>query len=162
MRLDRLASHLDFLWRFARRMGVAPAQADDVVQEAFVIAAHRLDRIEAEKERAYLTSVVMNLVRRERARRVHVPLDDDTSEDASRPDRILEEKRARAVLDASLAELDDSLRAVFVLHEIEQETMASIASLLELPTGTVASRLRRAREAWTAAVARREAKGAGR
>jgi RNA polymerase sigma-70 factor (ECF subfamily) len=38
------------------------------------------------------------------------------------------------------------LRAVFVLYELEDFTMAEIARTLELPPGTVASRLRRARE----------------
>ena len=41
--------------------------------------------------------------------------------------------------------MDESLRAVFVLYELEEMTMAEISETLELPPGTVASRLRRAR-----------------
>jgi RNA polymerase sigma-70 factor, ECF subfamily len=50
------------------------------------------------------------------------------------------------VLDALLASLPLDLRTVFVLYELEELTMAEIARALDLPMGTVASRLRRARE----------------
>jgi RNA polymerase sigma-70 factor (ECF subfamily) len=52
-----------------------------------------------------------------------------------------------------LATLELDLRAVFVLYELEEMTMAEIAVTLELAPGTVASRLRRAREAFEAAAA---------
>jgi len=50
--------------------------------------------------------------------------------------------------------MDLDLRTVFVLYELEEMTMAEIATTLELPPGTVASRLRRGREAFQTAVAR--------
>jgi RNA polymerase sigma-70 factor, ECF subfamily len=149
-RFEELASHLEFLWRFACRMGVGEAAAEDIAQEAFVVAASRLDAILPGKERSYLVSVAVHMVRRERTRRArHEELTGEPSAPAGeQPDRRLDEARARRLLDASLEALDDGLRAVFVLHEIEEETMADIAHLLDLPPGTVASRLRRAREAW--------------
>ena len=52
-----------------------------------------------------------------------------------------------------LAELPLELRAVFVLYELEQMTMAEIAESLALPPGTVASRLRRARSSFEALAA---------
>lgn len=155
-RLEELASHLDFLWRFACRMGVGVSTAEDVAQEAFVISASRIGSIVRGKERSFLVSVVVNLVRRERMRRArHEPLTTEpAAPPAERPDARLDEERARALLDRALAALDDDLRAVFVLHEIEQETMADIAQMLDLASGTVASRLRRAREKWHAEVER--------
>jgi RNA polymerase sigma-70 factor (ECF subfamily) len=165
-RAEDLASHLDFLWRFACRMGVGSAAAEDIAQEAFVIALTRIDAITLGKERSFLLSIVVNMVRRERQRRHrHEEL---TVEPAAReddaPDRALDDKRARELLDRSLDALDDDLRAVFVLHEIEEETMADIAQLLDVAPGTVASRLRRAREEWKRATdrLRRETLGAGR
>ena len=68
---------------------------------------------------------------------------------------MLDEQRARAMLDEIIAGMGEELSAVFVLHEIEEVTMAEIASMLEIPAGTVASRLRRAREAFSAACAAR-------
>jgi len=51
------------------------------------------------------------------------------------------------------------LRAVFVLFELEEMSTPEIADLLEIPTGTVASRLRRAREEFQKLVTRLRAKG---
>jgi len=149
-RLDALASHLDFLWRFACRMGVGASTAEDIAQEAFVLAASRVESIVIGKERSFLVSVVVNMVRRERSRGArHEELSvEPVAPIAERPDERLDEERARALLDRALAALDEDLRAVFILHEIEEETMANIAPMLNLAPGTVASRLRRAREKW--------------
>ena len=59
---------------------------------------------------------------------------------------MLDRARARALLDEILEAMPLELRAVFTLFELEQLTMAQIAPLLGVPQGTVASRLRRARE----------------
>jgi RNA polymerase sigma-70 factor (ECF subfamily) len=61
------------------------------------------------------------------------------------PDALLERRRARALLDALLAQLPPELSRVLVLAEVEQLTTASIAELEGIPAGTAASRLRRAR-----------------
>jgi RNA polymerase sigma-70 factor (ECF subfamily) len=160
-RAENLASHLDFLWRFACRMGVGAAAAEDIAHEAFVIALSRIDTITPGKERSFLLSVVVNMTRRERQRgaRHEELVDEPEAPPADAPDRVLDDKRARALLDRSLDALDDSLRAVFVLHEIEEETMADIAELLDLAPGTVASRLRRAREEWKRATERLKREG---
>ena len=50
------------------------------------------------------------------------------------------------------------LRTVFVLTELEGMTMPEVAALVEIPVGTAASRLRRAREAFRATVAELESK----
>ncbi|MDX2091773.1 MAG: sigma-70 family RNA polymerase sigma factor [Kofleriaceae bacterium] len=64
---------------------------------------------------------------------------------APSPAEVADRQRARAVLDRILDAMDDDLRAVFVLYELEELTMSEIANTLELTPGTVASRLRRAR-----------------
>jgi RNA polymerase sigma-70 factor (ECF subfamily) len=56
------------------------------------------------------------------------------------------EHELRQWLDRLLDELDPRFRAVFVLAELEELTMSEISELLDIPPGTVASRLRRARE----------------
>lgn len=154
-RLDELASHLDFLWRFACRMGVPAGVAEDIAQDAFVVAASRLDDILPTKERSFLVSVVVHKVRRERVRASrHEELVDEPPARSMAPDEQLDDERARRLLDMALDTLDDDLRMVFVLHEIEEETMADIAQMLDLAPGTVASRLRRAREEWRKATNR--------
>lgn len=153
-------AHVDLVWRLARRLGVGDDAVDDVVQEVFVVAQRKFDRIELGRERAFLCSTVVRVAasaRRSKARRREAPEEiDDISDVAPSPAELVDRKRARALLDAIIAELDDDLRAVFVLYELENMTMADIALCLELPPGTVASRLRRARADFQASVARYE------
>jgi RNA polymerase sigma-70 factor (ECF subfamily) len=58
------------------------------------------------------------------------------------------------ICDRALAKVKDELAEVFVLHEIEGLSSPEIAALLEIPLGSVASRLRRAREQFRAALLR--------
>jgi RNA polymerase sigma-70 factor, ECF subfamily len=64
---------------------------------------------------------------------------------AMQPEQLLDQKRARELLDDVLETMTPDLRMVFVLYELEELSMIEIASALEIPQGTVASRLRRAR-----------------
>ena len=57
-----------------------------------------------------------------------------------------------------MSELADDLREVFVLFEIEELSIQEIAELLEIPLGTVGSRLRRARQAFNDKVSRYKTK----
>ena len=78
--------------------------------------------------------------------REDVRLDTETHSDASpSPEDLLAARRTLAQLDALLHELPMDLRAVFVLFEIEGLGQDEIAHALDVPKGTVASRLRRAR-----------------
>jgi RNA polymerase sigma-70 factor, ECF subfamily len=147
-----IAEHYDLVWRSLRRFGVADAEADDAAQQVFCVFARRLNDVPPEKERTFLFGVVLRVAqasRRERARRAEVSDDDAIAAVvASAPgaDEQIDAARARAVLDGLLAQMPFELRTVFVLYEIEEMTMAEIATTLELPPGTVASRLRRSRE----------------
>jgi RNA polymerase sigma-70 factor (ECF subfamily) len=161
---DRLTAlfqhHFDLVWRTVRRLGVAPEAVDDAAQEVFVIASRRLASIEPGKERAFLygTAVrVASTARRTSHRRLAAqPPDEagDPADTAPAPDELVDRKRARELLDEIVARLPDDTRPVFVLYELEGLTMDEIATCLELPPGTVASRLRRAREVFQAAVAK--------
>lgn len=71
---------------------------------------------------------------------------DDIPSIALDPAEQLDQARARSLLDRALEALDADYRSVFALYELEELTMAEIASILDLPEGTVASRLRRARD----------------
>lgn len=146
--------HYDRVWRLLRRFGVADAEVDDATQQVFCVFAGRLAAVPPDKERTFLFGVVLRVAqasRRVRARRAEVN-DDGAIAAIVAPtpgaDEQLDAARARSVLDGLLERLPLDLRAVFVLYEIEELTMVEIATTLELPPGTVASRLRRAREAF--------------
>ena len=146
-------ANADFVWRSVRRLGVPEAWADDATQQVFVIAQQKVMTIAAGHERAFLFRVAINVashVRRAAARRREVLGEDEglLVDDAPPQDVALDQMRARAVLDEVLDSLEDDLRSVFVLCELEEMTMADVAAMLGLPPGTVASRLRRARVAF--------------
>lgn len=157
-------AHFAFVWRSLLRLGVPQADAEDALQQVFIVAARRIDDIEPDRERAFLFGTAVRLASRARrtVQRRREVLDDAPGEQLD-PDPSAEEQldraRARAELEAILDDMPIELRAVFVLFELEQETMAEIATILDLPPGTVASRLRRAREHFQAAVRRLTAKG---
>jgi RNA polymerase sigma-70 factor (ECF subfamily) len=73
-------------------------------------------------------------------------------------DELSDQLRARALLDQVMADMPDDLREVFVLFEIEEISIQDIATTLEIPIGTVGSRLRRARQAFQQAVTRHRAR----
>jgi RNA polymerase sigma-70 factor, ECF subfamily len=146
-------AHSDFVWRLLRRLGLTAPDADDATQQVFMIAARRLDSIEAEKARTFLYGtarrVLSNMRRAQRRRR---ETDDGAFEtmveERPLPDALLEQVRAVSRLDRLLARLPEPLKRVLVLAQIEQASAAEIAALEQIPLGTAASRLRRARAAF--------------
>lgn len=150
--------HVDAVWRTLRRLGLPAADLDDGVQQVFSVLARRRQDVERGRERGYLLGVALRVAadaRRSRRRRPELPIEPAELErapelDAS-PERLLEQRRELDLLDRLVAELPEPLSEVFVLSELEELTMAEIARLLSIPPGTVASRLRRARELFMAA-----------
>jgi RNA polymerase sigma-70 factor (ECF subfamily) len=159
-----IAEHLDFTWRSLRRLGLPPDAADDATQRVFVVASRRLGDIEVGRERAFLFNTAVRVAssaRRTFARRREVLRGDDGPEmadTAPAADALLDRHRARAVLEELLDDLPTELRAVFVLFELEGMTTSEIAKTIDAPEGTVGSRLRRARQAFKAALKRYRAR----
>jgi RNA polymerase sigma-70 factor, ECF subfamily len=151
-RLSRaLTEHYDFVWRSLRRLGVPDSEAEDAAQEVFLVLSGRLGDVVPGSERAFLYRVAVHKaehVHRARARRREVaePAPDEAPASTRDPEQLLAGARARALCHELLGELSLEQRAVFVLYELEEMTMAEIAETLQLPMGTVASRLRRGRE----------------
>ena len=150
--LNQLVSkHLDFVWRSLRRFGVPSGDVDDATQRVFLIANEKLERIQAGSERSFLIGVaarVASHARRSYHRREAAELGYSTSPPEASPDpeQLTQRREDRELLDRALDAMPAELRAVFVLFELEELSIDETAALLTLPRGTVASRLRRARE----------------
>jgi RNA polymerase sigma-70 factor (ECF subfamily) len=150
-----VAEHYASLWRFVRRLGVPEADAEDAAQKCLWVVSQRIDDIAQGKEKPFLFGVAARVAKAwRRGNRQRPDGGDERLAELPAPGRDaaeqLDDRRALALLDALLASLPADLRTVFVLYELEELTMAEIARALELPAGTVASRLRRAREAFEA------------
>jgi len=157
--------HFDFVWRSARRFGLAPADADDAAQDVFIVLARRLDEVEPLRERSFLFGTLLRGVatrRRSTGRRredlgASVELEAAGTLD---PEALSELAGARPLLQTILDALPEPQRAVFILYELEELELREIAELLGIASGTVASRLRSARAAFEAAAQRLRAREA--
>jgi RNA polymerase sigma-70 factor, ECF subfamily len=160
-------AHFDFIWRVLRRLGVPQAGVDDATQRVFVVAAAKIGPVPPQGERSFLFAVALRVASEERRARKRRPEDAvgehcaDIVDPSPSPEELVDRTRARAIVDSVLEDLPFDLRIVFVLFEMEEMSTREIARLLELPAGTVASRLRRSRELFQAAVQRLKARRIG-
>ncbi|MBL8955251.1 MAG: RNA polymerase sigma factor [Myxococcaceae bacterium] len=152
MRLEHLfAAHSQAAWRVLRRCGLDASAADDGLQQVFLVARERLGDIVPGRERAFVCSVAVKVAARlrEKARREE-PHAEPFEGSTPGVDELYEQKRRRELLDGVLRGLDESLRTVLVLAEIEGLSKREVAEELDIPEGTAASRLRRAKHAFRA------------
>jgi RNA polymerase sigma-70 factor, ECF subfamily len=163
-RLSELVrQHLGFTWRCLRRLGLSVTEADDAVQHVFLVLGRRLSVVVPGSERAFLFASAVRIAastkRKIERRREELGVSLDALELGSAPDpeALLEQRRARELLDTVLCQMSLEQRTVLVLSEMEQLTAPEIAELLQVPLGTVASRLRRARAEFNRRLARVEA-----
>ena len=153
-RLERMfAAHHATVWRTLRRRGLTPDAAADATQETFLIAAHRLADIEPDSERAFLVGTALRVAHTLRRKTVRWQLEDDMDQRAAGTN---DERAEIQLCDWALSKLKPELAEAFVLYEIEGLSSPEVAALLEIPLGSVASRLRRAREQFRATIARSE------
>jgi RNA polymerase sigma-70 factor (ECF subfamily) len=156
-----LRRNLLLVWRVLRRAGLRPADADDATQDVFWVLARRVNDVPVAAEKSFLVATALRIASERRRskwyRAVTEPLDiEQHAVPAASPERTLETQRRLAVLDEILDKIDTKEREVFILAAIEEMTKSEIAIALNIPEGTVASRLQRAKSAVTAAVRHRQ------
>jgi len=151
--------HLRLVACTLRSAGTPSSELEDAVQRTFIIAARRQGDVRAGAERGFLRQTALNVAahtRRSAARRREVPVSELPERiDAATPEQLTCQKRDRLRLERMLNQLLPELCTVFLLFELEELTMAEIAAKLQIPPGTVASRLRRARTTLRASVCAR-------
>jgi RNA polymerase sigma factor (sigma-70 family) len=152
-RFEALAlPHLDAAFNLARWLARNDQDASDIVQEAFLRAFEAFAGMRGENARPWLLAIVRNTcftwLARNRPAAMHVPFDEELhagpDEDA---DPMLYAVRAddKRRVDAAIERLPLEFREVVVLRELEDMSYKEIAAVLNLPMGTVMSRLSRGR-----------------
>lgn len=147
--------HLDAAYNFARRLAGNGQEAEDIVQEACLRAFRFFGSFRGGNGRAWLLAIVRNTyysaIRREREGIQTVPLDDDNQASAadvtSDIEQLLGRSDARRLVNRALDALPLEYREVIVLRELEELSYKEIAEVMDIPIGTVMSRLARARKA---------------
>ena len=150
-----VARHRNVVFRVAARLVGSDEEAEDVTQDTFLRAFHRLDRYRGEAAfRTWLLQIAHNTavtyVTRKRAPS-HSPLD-ALSEDVAAAERRggpaeqLERSERLRRLDTKIKGLSPGHRTVLVLRDIEGLSYDEIARVTESPLGSVKARLYRARE----------------
>jgi RNA polymerase sigma-70 factor (ECF subfamily) len=156
---EALAS-VDSLYRTALRLTRVPADAEDLVQETYLKAFRAADRFQPGTNlRAWLFTILHNTARnraRDRAREgltVDSEAVDQAADTASyglsapvpSPEALLLREALTPELQAAVDELPDAFRQAVWLRDVEEFSYAEIAEMLNIPVGTVMSRISRGR-----------------
>lgn len=156
------SAHVRFVWRTVRAFGVAEAQLEDAVQDVFVVVHRRLGefagRARIETWLFAIARRVAGAYRRTAMRKTdRQQALDEALALASTDDTFaaLSRAQAAAAVAAVLEQLDEDKRIVFALVELEQMSVPDVAAVLGINLNTAYSRLRLARRAFEAVVARR-------
>lgn len=143
--------HGGFLWRSLQRLGIRQDDLEDVLQEVLLVVHRRSSTFDARRSKltTWLFGICLRVARGHR-RRAHFrreTSDDTLSERAH--DETPETELNRRELERRLTRILDTMscekRATFVLFELEGMACEEIAELMEVPVGTVHSRVHSAR-----------------
>jgi RNA polymerase sigma-70 factor (ECF subfamily) len=143
------------LRRYARMLVRNAAYADDLVQECLLRAVSRIDSwTPGTNLRAWMFTILHNVYVNEVRRATRMPLASDTSEGSRSLETVAnqDERLRLRDLDRAFNQLSDDHRQVILLIGIEGLQYEEAAAVLDVPVGTVRSRLSRAREALRSAL----------
>jgi RNA polymerase sigma-70 factor (ECF subfamily) len=144
-------THLSYVWRVLRHLGIRDGDVEDAAQEAFMVVHRRLPEWRPEADiRTWLYAIAWRVAHRFRARerrRRAEPLETASETcTAESPADIATSRQELQRLEHALGAIDEDQRVVFVLYEIEGVEMHAIAEAVGCPLKTAYSRLRLARE----------------
>lgn len=149
---------LGSLYNFAHWLARDPSEAEDLVQETYAKALRGFATFQLGTNfRAWMFRILRNTWLTSKtglAARMTVAMDDDTPEPADErtPESVLLDNIARETVEKAIGELPPNYREVLLLCDVEEMSYADIAQTLDIPIGTVMSRLSRARKAVREAV----------
>lgn len=154
-------AHFDFVWRNVRRMGIAEALAEDVVQDVFLVVHRRLREFD---QRSAVTTWLFSILLRvthdhRRAQKRHNRRVEQAGrvlsgryDEAASPHELAVRRQAVETLYQLLDQLDKDKRALVVMVDLEQIAVNEAAVILDLNVNTAQARLRAGRLLFNAAV----------
>ena len=131
-----------------------PSDAEDVVQDAFLLALRKLDTFQGNSQfYTWLFRIARNTaISKLRRKKPTVSLDSTASQqrldfpdDGTSPSTEMERRERQTGLMRAMDQLSDVHREILILREMEEQNYETISEILEMPVGTVRSRLHRAR-----------------
>jgi RNA polymerase sigma-70 factor, ECF subfamily len=156
----------DFIYHSLRRLGVPSRDLEDTAHDTFVKVYENLERYDPSRPpRPWLFAFAFRLASdyRRLARHRVAPgvAPEDLAERAASAEERVADREAGRIAEAVLLTIPIDLRAVFILYEIDEMPMKTIATTLEIPVNTAYSRLRLARAAFAEAIARMKSREGG-
>ena len=152
-------AELSYVWTSLRRLGVHTRDLEDVAHEVFLKAYEALPRYDPTRPvRPWLFAFAFRFASdyRRLARHRTELYGDEEPGHAWEPDaeQALAQRQRQALVSRALESIEIERRAVFVLHELDEEPMPSVVEILGIPLNTGYSRLRTAREEFATALRR--------
>jgi len=150
--------HASFIASFLHRLGVHDADIDDVVQEVFMVVHKKGGYVPGPAQpRSWLAAIALLVAKASRRRQgkrreaYDETLLTSLQAEGKTPDQALQIARSMQRVQTALDTLDLSHRAVFILYELEGESCQAISESLQIPLGTIYSRLHIARKRFSKA-----------
>jgi RNA polymerase sigma factor (sigma-70 family) len=144
--------HLDAAFNYARWLTRNDADAQDVVQDAYVRALRFFSSLRGDDARAWLLTIVRNTWYGRFSRHVRFEqpavfdeMTDTRSDEGLDPEALMIQQQAVDRVRRAIEELPVDFREVIVLRELEGLSYKEIAAIVGIPIGTVMSRLARGR-----------------
>ncbi len=141
-----VVEHHRDVYRYAFRLSGNEADAEDLTQQTFLIAQQRLAQVrEPDKAAAWLFAILRSCFLKSKRKRHPVNATGLELDVESIPDKVSEEDIDAEQLQLAIDELPDEFKLVLVMFYFEECSYKEIAAKLEIPIGTVMSRLTRAK-----------------
>jgi len=166
--------HINSAFNLARWLTHGHQDAEDIVQEAYLRAFKFFDGFHGEDGRVWVLGIVRNTFytwyQKDKVQNQHTQFQDELhgsndetgkSENDANPERIMIQKDSQRRLQQAMRELPIEFREVMVMRELEDLSYKQIAEIIQIPMGTVMSRLGRGRKQLAAILATNIENGGG-
>ena len=154
-----------YVWNSLRRLGVSDRDLEDLVHDTFLVVNRRLGDFDSSRPlRPWLYGIAMRVAadarKSARNRREELSAEPPEPEGEQRgPEDEASAQQNRQLVAEALDRLDFKNRAIFVMHDINEHTLAEASAALDTPIATLYSRLKVAREQFASAVRRIQNQG---